>query len=162
MQEYLDFASYLLNLSYSSYDLTQHLDGQPLQVVCCVMVHSRFMFDAGRVPAVTESLLFICICCAPAYQCCSAVCQCFWPCASSTCSAPMLSCQYSACFRHTRLRFVTLCLTGDGQGCVMWRTPGQPACVAQQPGAQQPAPPAQATHKVSGSNSTGGSSSFLT
>ncbi|KAF6256540.1 hypothetical protein COO60DRAFT_1640616 [Scenedesmus sp. NREL 46B-D3] len=32
-QEYLDFASYLLNLSYSSYDLTQHLDGQPLQVM---------------------------------------------------------------------------------------------------------------------------------
>jgi hypothetical protein len=33
LQEYLDFASYLLNLSYSSYDLTQHLDGQPLQVI---------------------------------------------------------------------------------------------------------------------------------
>lgn len=32
VQEYLDYASYLLNLSYSSYDLTQHLDGQPLQV----------------------------------------------------------------------------------------------------------------------------------
>jgi hypothetical protein len=33
VQEYLDFASFLLNLSYSSYDLTQHLDGQPLQVM---------------------------------------------------------------------------------------------------------------------------------
>lgn len=31
-QEYVDFASYMLNLSYSSYDLAQHLDGQPLQV----------------------------------------------------------------------------------------------------------------------------------
>jgi len=31
-QEYIDYASYMLNLGYSSYDLTQHLDGQPLQV----------------------------------------------------------------------------------------------------------------------------------
>ena len=31
-QEYLDYAAYELNLSYSTYDLTQHLDGQPLQV----------------------------------------------------------------------------------------------------------------------------------
>ena len=31
-QEYIDYASYMLNMGYSSYDLTQHLDGQPLQV----------------------------------------------------------------------------------------------------------------------------------
>jgi hypothetical protein len=31
-QEYIDYASYMLSLGYSSYDLTQHLDGQPLQV----------------------------------------------------------------------------------------------------------------------------------
>lgn len=31
-QEYIDYASYMLNLGYSSYDLVQHLDGQPLQV----------------------------------------------------------------------------------------------------------------------------------
>lgn len=31
-QEYIDYASYMLNLGYSSYDLAQHLDGQPLQV----------------------------------------------------------------------------------------------------------------------------------
>lgn len=35
-QEYIDYASYMLNLGYSTYDLTQHLDGQPLQVsVAC-------------------------------------------------------------------------------------------------------------------------------
>ncbi|KAF8065930.1 hypothetical protein HT031_002991 [Scenedesmus sp. PABB004] len=32
-QEYIDYAHYLLSLGYSSYDLTQHLDGQPLQVM---------------------------------------------------------------------------------------------------------------------------------
>lgn len=31
-QEFIDYAAYILSLSYSSYDLTQHLDGQPLQV----------------------------------------------------------------------------------------------------------------------------------
>ena len=31
-QEFIDYAAYVLSLSYSSYDLTQHLDGQPLQV----------------------------------------------------------------------------------------------------------------------------------
>ncbi|KAI8464539.1 MAG: hypothetical protein J3K34DRAFT_526123 [Monoraphidium minutum] len=30
-QEFIDYAAYVLSLSYSSYDLTQHLDGQPLQ-----------------------------------------------------------------------------------------------------------------------------------
>ncbi len=31
-QEFLDFGSNTLNLSYQSYDLNQHLDGEPLQV----------------------------------------------------------------------------------------------------------------------------------
>jgi hypothetical protein len=31
-QEFLDYAQYTLALSYSTYDLSQHLDGQPLQV----------------------------------------------------------------------------------------------------------------------------------
>jgi hypothetical protein len=39
-QEYIDYASYMLNLGYSSYDLAQHLDGQPLQVCISVVVFS--------------------------------------------------------------------------------------------------------------------------
>lgn len=43
-QEFLDYSSYVLSL-YSTYDLIQHLDGQPLQVMIKDTATDKYMVD---------------------------------------------------------------------------------------------------------------------
>jgi hypothetical protein len=44
-QEFIDYAAYVLSLSYSSYDLTQHLDGQPMQFMIKDAASNRHLLN---------------------------------------------------------------------------------------------------------------------